>query len=108
MVAGYPKLLREVHDAGRIGASPSSSIFRVTSVGEGFCKCQIDEEDIISYDEGQVPEAGTDMGGLSGGPVFLVRQLDYPLIGVITDQCYMGFVNLEVLQIATLAYVVIK
>ena len=32
-----------------------------------------------------VPGPGSDLGGMSGGPVFLMRDLVYPLVGVVTD-----------------------
>ena len=55
LVAGYPKALRELDPAGTIGAGPYSAMLRVTTTGEGYCTCQINHEDLISYDGGPLP-----------------------------------------------------
>jgi hypothetical protein len=102
LVAGYPKVLREEDPAaGYIGAGPYSAVFRVTTVGAGYCKCSIERKDLISFNGEPLPEPGTDMGGLSGGPVLLVDRLSYPVVGVITDLCQMSFAELEILKFAT-------
>jgi hypothetical protein len=103
VVAGYPRGLREENpSSGWIGAGPYSAVFRVTSVGPGYCKCLIERKDLISFDGGPLPESDADMGGLSGGPVLLVGALSYPLVGIITDRCQMSFAELEILKFATL------
>jgi hypothetical protein len=63
LVSGYPKILREVESSGRIGAGPYSAMFRVTSVGEGYFNCQIEQRDLVSFDETALPPPDTDMGG---------------------------------------------
>lgn len=104
LVGGYPKALREEDlRAGSIGAGPYSAVFKVTAVGEGCCKCMIERRDLISFDGGPLPPPGTDMGGLSGGPVLLVGALSYPLVGVVTDRCEMSFAEFEILKFAALA-----
>ena len=104
LVGGYPKALREEDlQAGSIGAGPYSAVFRVTVVGDGYCKCMIERRDLISFDGGPLPEAGTDMGGLSGGPVLLMDAINFPLVGVVTDRCEMSLAEFEILQFATLA-----
>jgi hypothetical protein len=103
LVAGYPRGLREENpSSGWIGAGPYSAVFRVTSVGAGYCKCLIERKDLISFDGGPLPEPDADMGGLSGGPVLLVGAISYPLVGIITDRCQMSFAELEILKFATL------
>jgi len=57
---------------------------------------------LFSFDEKPLPEPGTDMGGISGGPVLLVDTLNYPLVGVVTDRCEMTFAEFEIIQFATL------
>jgi len=108
LVAGYPKALREEDpSSGWIGAGPYSAVFRVTTVGEGYCKCHIERKDLISFNGGPLPEPGTEMGGLSGGPVLLVGTVSYPLVGVITDRCQMTIAELEILKFATFDSVMI-
>ena len=104
LVGGYPKALREEDlRAGSIGAGPYSAVCRVTVVGDGYCKCMIERRDLISFDGGPLPEAGTDMGGLSGGPVLLMDAINFPLAGVVTSRCEMSLAEFEILQFATLA-----
>ena len=100
LVAGFPGGLREVDPAGWIGAGRYSALFRVTNVGTGYCKCRIEPGDLVSFCERPVPPPGTDIGGVSGGPVFLVGP-GYPLVGVITEHCYMESTGLELLEFAT-------
>src|SRR5262249_21389089 len=105
LVGGYPKSLRdEALAPGWIGAGPYSAIFRVTLADDTKFKCSIERRDLIGFD-GPLPEAGTDMGGLSGGPVLLVDTLSFPLVGVVTDRCEMPFAEFEIIEIATLAAV---
>jgi hypothetical protein len=101
LLAGFPGALREVDRTGRIGAGPFSALFRVTTVGGDYCTCQIEHKDLVSFNSERIPLPGTDMGGISGGPVFLLGPVPQ-LIGVITDHGYMKFADLELLRIATL------
>ena len=83
LVAGYPKGLREENPSEAwIGSGPYSAIFRVTIAEANRCKCLIERRNLIGFEEGRLPEAGADMGGLSGGPVLLVDTFDFPLISV--------------------------
>lgn len=106
LAAGYPKALREMA-SDRIGAGPFSALFRVTTVGEGYCKCRIEHRDLVNFSKDPMPAPGTDIGGVSGGPVLLVEP-GYPLVGVITQHYYMESADLEILQFATLADVKIQ
>jgi hypothetical protein len=100
LLAGYPGVLREVDSSGWIGAGPFSALFRVTTTGEDYCTCRIVQKDLVSFNEAPPPAPGTNMGGISGGPVFLVAN-NCPLVGVITDHGYMTFADMELLRIAT-------
>lgn len=101
LVAGYPGLLRDVDAAGgRIGAGPYSTMLRVTSSGDGYCTCQIAQEDLVSFDGSPLPDPGTNMGGVSGGPVLLMAP-NYPLVGIVTAQVYLEGAACEFLRIAT-------
>lgn len=77
-------------------------MFRVTSSEDGYCMCQIAQEDLISFDGVPSPTPGTDMGGISGGPALLVTHLNYPLVGVITAHWHLEAAPFELLRIATL------
>jgi hypothetical protein len=107
LVAGYPKALREESpSAGWIGSGAYSAAFPVTKSGPGYCICQIDHKDLVSFDERPLPEPETELGGLSGGPVLLVGTLSYPLVGLITQRLPMG--STEFLKFTTLDTVTIK
>jgi hypothetical protein len=101
VLAGFPGNLREVNFSGWIGAGPFSAVFRVTTTGEDYCTCRIEQKELISFTDAAPPPPGTDMGGISGGPVLLMGELNYPLVGIITDLGYMEFADLELLRIAT-------
>lgn len=85
-IAGYPKALRMV-DARSIKAGPCSAMFRVTTNvnGSGCFACQIDRDDLISFDDRELPPPETDFGGWSGSPVFLVENLVYTLVGIVKE-----------------------
>jgi hypothetical protein len=80
----------------------------VTTVGEDYCTCHIEHKDLVSFNGKAPPPPGTDLGGISGGPVFLVRDMNYPLVGVIVEHGYMDFASLDLIRIATLASVIVK
>jgi hypothetical protein len=87
VLAGYPKVLREVDSpANDISAGPYSALFRVTSVGSGYCRCFVERRDLISFNEKALPELDVKIGGLSGGPALLLQKGDYPVLaGIITN-----------------------
>jgi hypothetical protein len=103
LVSGFPRTLREVNATGRVGAGPYAAMFRVTSTGDGYFYCQIEQRDLISFSGRPLPPPDAEMGGLSGGPVLCVCRLAYPLVGVVTDHCRMAFGDFEALRIATLS-----
>jgi len=103
LLGGYPQQLREVDSsAGKIGSGPYAAMLPVVKVGEGYFMCQLEPKDLISYNGSPLPDPEVDLGGLSGGPALLVRKLDYPVVGVITDQKNL-FNGLHLLRVATLA-----
>ena len=59
LVAGYPKGLREEDpSAAWIGSGPYSAIFRVTIAEADCCKCLIEHQNLISFDERPLPSRG--------------------------------------------------
>ena len=84
VLSGYPKMYRQ--QRGRQISVPAlSAVFDVTASGEYHLVSQWNRDDIVSIGSGEVPPPGADLGGMSGGPVFLVQELVYPLIGITTD-----------------------
>ena len=63
-------------------------------------RSQFEREQLISSDDRVIPPAGTDLGGMSGGPVFLVQDLPYPLVGLISE--YSS--EFELMRIVTLGH----
>ena len=87
LLAGYPSQLREVVN-GTIRPGSVSALFRVTtSAGDGTFKCRYEYAELISFDEQPLPlkDLRTNMGGISGGPVFSVGKISYPFVGVISQ-----------------------
>jgi len=107
LAAGYPKTLREVNQLdGKISAGGYATMLQVTSVNAGYFMCQIEQQDLVSFNDDPVPKITTDIGGISGGPVFLVNPLHYPLIGVITESSEAF--GCQLLRVSTLADVLEK
>jgi hypothetical protein len=101
LVAGYPKILREVDlEANWIGSGPYSALFKVTNTGPGYFNCQVEQRDLVSFDGNSLPSPDIEIGGLSGGPVLLDQKLSYPLVGVISQ--VLPIVDLMILRVATL------
>jgi hypothetical protein len=85
LIAGYPKYLRELNALeSKIECGPYSAMLRAKNVGDGYFYCQIEQEELISFNGGPLPDPKTFLGGLSGGPVFLVDKISYPVVGVIS------------------------
>jgi hypothetical protein len=61
--------------------------------------CCIEQKDLVSFCDTPVP-AGTEIGGVSGGPVFLVGR-DFPVFGVVTESWYMESAGAQLLEFAT-------
>lgn len=103
LLAGYPQELRGIdQDAGRVGAGPYSALLPVIEAGDGYFQCHLRQEDLISCGGEPLPNPSVELGGLSGGPVLLMGQLHYPLVGIITDQKNL-FGELHLIRVATLS-----
>ena len=84
VLAGYPRMYRE--QQGRQISFPAlAAVCEVTTTGTYHLVWQWERERIVNITGPEVPTPGSDLGGMSGGPVFLLRELVYPLVGVITD-----------------------
>jgi len=101
LVAGYPFALREVdHLQARVSAGAYTAMLRVTNCGDGYFKCRIEQQELVSFDGSPLPEPGSEnMEALSGGPALLMGAV-YPVVGVVTD-CSDVY-ELHLLHIATL------
>jgi len=86
LAAGYPAVIRERPSPGEVNFRALAAMLPVTTSGDAHLCSQWDRENMIHFSgAGGIPPSGIQLGGMSGGPVFLVRQLDYPLVGVVTD-----------------------
>jgi hypothetical protein len=107
LLAGYPKALRKVTADGVIEESPFRAMYRVTDIRYGCSHCYFDckiderEEEFVRLND-PLPEPDMDMGGLSGGPTFLVagKLIIHPvLVGVVSgivSQSLGGFRHLRI------------
>jgi hypothetical protein len=84
-LSGYPKIVRQRPTRKAVDFNALSTLFRVTAVGEHHCTCQFERAEWISFDGPPPPEPGTDLAGMSGGPVLLIRGLVFPVVGVISE-----------------------
>ena len=85
VISGYPKVARVSQSVGSIGSGSVSVILRVTATSDCSVTCQIEQEDLVSFDENPVPDVDIDLGGWSGAPALVVGNLSYPLIGVVCE-----------------------
>ena len=99
LISGYPKSLRQTDSPGRVGSGAISTLLEVGPAGDSYFYCEIQRGELISFNEEPVPPEDTDYGGWSGSPVFLVRNLAYPLVGIVSE--FQG--SLGLLRVAALA-----
>lgn len=99
-------LQEEDASLGLIRSGPWSALFQVRAAEEGRCKCLIERRNLIGFNGRPLPETGMHMGGLSGGPVLLVGNSGYPLVGVITEICQLTVGEVEIFIVATLESVI--
>ena len=84
--SGCPESLRERDANAHVSFGSFSSIMRVTSATADNVKCEFEREAWVSDSPNLPPALGTDMSGMSGGPVFsLDYSVDVPLIGLIYE-----------------------
>jgi hypothetical protein len=100
VLAGYPGNLRELSAARtRIELAPHSALLRAENVHDGHFYCQIEQEELISFNGEPLPKPKTFLGGLSGGPVLLVDHATCPVIGIIVEsQDELGLVRIATLR----------
>jgi hypothetical protein len=55
-----------------------------------------------------LPEPGTEMGGLSGGPVLLAGDSSRPLVGIVAHCWEMSSAEAEIIKFATLEHVIVE
>ncbi len=96
-VAGFPKYMRERLSAAKIQFDCMTAIYRVTTVGAAYCICQWEREEYLTLRGSGVPPVGTELGGMSGGPVLKIGAIAFPVVGLVSE----FQTNLELLRIAT-------
>ena len=104
LVSGFPAVIRKRPQPANVEFNALSSMLPVTSSRERHVVCQVERDDLVSFDEHGVPPPGTDLGGMSGGPALLVGKLSYPVVGLISEFSK----DYELLYIRTLSHVPAK
>lgn len=117
VLAGYPNQIRTIDLSGTMDRQACGLTFQVTSVGDGYCKCQFAYGDLIDFggNAGQPDLSSVNLGGMSGCPVFVLASAEEGalvqvprLAGVFSQRWRPDFlVDLDVdfLEIATFAKV---
>jgi hypothetical protein len=85
LISGYPAVFRRQSARGEIEFNSLSTMLQVTEPHDEYVVCQFLREHWVSYDGKGVPAPGTDLGGISGAPVLLVGNLDYPLVAAVSE-----------------------
>ena len=101
LVVGFPAILREQPRQDRLDFNSLSAMLQITAVAERHIVCQFERAHWVSYNPNGVPSPGTDLGGMSGGPVFSVGNLAFPLVGLVSEFSR----DFELLYIKTLSHV---
>ncbi len=96
-VAGFPAYMRERLSTAAIQFDCMTAIYRVTTVGPAYCVCQWERKEYLNLLGSGVPPVGTELGGMSGGPVLKIGPIAFPVVGLVSE----FQTNLELLRIAT-------
>jgi len=115
VMAGYPNQLRAVDLAGTMNREACGLTFKVTNIGDGYCKCQFMYEDVIDFGSAAPPDMKRiGLGGMSGCPVFALASageggvLQYPhLAGVFTHR-WGHDTTMDIIEIATFEKVSVR
>jgi hypothetical protein len=82
---GFPKHYRRNLGPGHVELNPVGGLMPVTSATSENFKCVLPRDTLVAVVGPEVPPPGTDLGGMSGGPVFRVRPPPFELVGIITE-----------------------
>jgi hypothetical protein len=84
--AGFPTAYRQDDGKDRVDLAVVGGMMRVTSASSERAITVLERESLIAIRGEEVPPPGTDLGGMSGGPVFRVGDNEnLELVGVVTD-----------------------
>lgn len=97
LVAGYPASERLMSADQTLDFGVCAGLLRATTARDGVVHCQFEREHWISSSGVELPPQGADLGGMSGGPVLLVRDLAYPLVGMVAEHSQM----FEIMRVST-------
>jgi hypothetical protein len=109
VLVGYPNQLKAVDLEGTMNREACGLVFQVTTIGDGYCKCQFAYEDVIDFSgRSQPPDlSAVNLGGMSGCPAFVLSSstqcaaLQYPcLAGVFTSR-WGADTTSDIIEIAT-------
>ncbi len=100
LLSGFPAVVRQQPNAERVEFNALSTMLQVTAVADRRLVCQFSRENWVSYNPQGIPPQGTELGGMSGGPVFAVGNLAYPLVGLVSEFS----TDYELLYIKTLSH----
>jgi hypothetical protein len=109
VLAGYPNQLKTEDLEGTMNRESCALAFEVTTVGDGYCRCQFAYTDLIDFGSGDQPPDlnSVNLGGMSGCPVFVLASskvcatLQYPrLTGIFTHRLGIDPTG-DIIEIAT-------
>lgn len=98
LLSGFPGAMRSGPTGDEVGFKSFAALMRVTISRERYLVCQFERDYWVPEDN--LLSTNLDLGGLSGGPVFLVTDLSYPLVGLISEFSR----DFELLYVKTLSH----
>lgn len=84
-VCGYPEFIRRRPAQSEVEFNSLAAVFRVTQAGERHCSCVWERDEFLTFGPVGAPPQGTELGGMSGGPVLLMGGIAFPLVGVVSE-----------------------
>lgn len=94
---GYPGQLRVREGQRDVLFRSLSAHLVVEEARPNFVLCAFDDRAFTAEDGTQIAVANLDLGGMSGGPVFLVGRLAYPVVALVSE-CAGPYIRLATLS----------
>lgn len=103
-VCGFPGQLRDRIGRRDVEFRSFAAHLIVEEVRDRFVLCGLDRDVLVDVDGVDVLRSDLDLGGMSGGPAFLLGQLSYPLVALVSEFSQLNE-SLGLIRLATLSHV---
>ncbi len=98
-ISGFPGQIRQREGDRDVNFRSFTAHLIIQEVRDRYLGCVLDQDYLTDVDGNRIATADLNLGGMSGAPAFLLGQLAYPVVAIVTD-CALG-----VIRLATLSHV---